>query len=154
MNTNLGCVIAVALLSSSAVSFSETIKQDTASITGVVEAFHKALASGDAKAAMDLLAPDAMILESGSAQTRAEYDRDHLKEDIAFVREVPSTRSILSVQREGNAAWLISTSLTKGSVHGRAVSSAGTELMVLSKSSAGWRIRAIHWSSHSNGKPE
>ena len=37
-----------------------------------VHAFHAALAHGDAKAALALLAEDAVILEAGSAETRDE----------------------------------------------------------------------------------
>ena len=35
----------------------------------------------------------------------------------------------------------------QGQFNGRAVNSTGAELMVLTKSGAGWLIRAIHWSS-------
>ena len=38
-----------------------------------------ALRRGHAKAVMELLAPDAKILESGAAQTRAKYERHHLQ---------------------------------------------------------------------------
>ena len=103
---------------------------------------------------MELLAPDAMILESGSAETRAEYERAHLKEDITFAREVQTNRSVLSIRLEGETAWVISTSRTTGSFRGREINSIGTELMVLTESSQGWRIRAIHWSSHDNKKSE
>jgi ketosteroid isomerase-like protein len=112
-----------------------------------VDAFHDALRSGDAKAAMELLAPDAMILENGFAQSRAEYERHHLHEDIEFARAVPSIRSVLNAQIDGNVAWITSTSLTKGTFHEREIDSGGVELMVLSKSPQGWRIRVIHWSS-------
>jgi ketosteroid isomerase-like protein len=113
-----------------------------------VDAFHDALRRGDAKAAMELLAPDAMILESGSAETRAEYERHHLQEDIEFARAVSSVRSVLNAQIDGNVAWIMSTTRTTGTFHEREVDSAGVELMVLSKSPKGWRIRTVHWSSH------
>jgi len=103
---------------------------------------------------MALLASDAMILEAGLAQTRAEYERHHLQEDIEFARAVPSVRSILSAQIKADVAWLVSTSRTNGTFHRREVDSAGIELMVLTKSAQGWRIRAIHWSSHDNKKIE
>ena len=97
---------------------------------------------------MELLAPDAIILENGYAQSRAEYEREHLREDIAFAQAVPSTRSVLSIRFELNVAWIATASRVTGSFHGRKIDSTGTELMVLTKSSLGWRIRAIHWSSH------
>src|SRR6266487_3693138 len=96
----------------------------------------------------ELLAPDAIILENGSAESRDEYQQHHLAEDIAFSRAVPSKRSVWAVHIEGDVAWIASTSRANGAFESRAVNSAGTELMVLTNSAAGWRIRAIHWSSH------
>ena len=58
-----------------------------------VHAFHAALAHGDAKAALALLAQDAVVLEAGSAQTRDEYAGEHLGEDIAFAKAVQTTRT-------------------------------------------------------------
>jgi ketosteroid isomerase-like protein len=131
-----------------AASAADAASEDTAPVISVVNAFHDALGRGDSKAAMELLAPDAVILESGSAETRAQYEEHHLKEDITFAREVKSTRALLKIQVEGAAAWIIHTSRTTGSLRGRQIDSTGTELMVLGKNSLGWRIRAIHWSSH------
>jgi len=125
-----------------------SVPSDAAAITAAVNGFHDALRRGDSKAALNLLAPDAVILESGSAQTREEYAREHLAEDIAFVKAVPGTRSMLSIKQEGNVAWTTATTQSAGTSNGREVNSAGVELMVLTKTKAGWRIRAIHWSSH------
>ena len=125
-----------------------SVPSDAAAITAAVDGFHDALRRGDSKAALNLLAADAVILESGSAQTREEYAREHLAEDIAFVKAVPGTRSMLSIKQEGNVAWTTATTQSAGTSNGREVNSAGVELMVLTKTKAGWRIRAIHWSSH------
>ena len=125
-----------------------SIPSGAEAITAAVNGFHDALRRGDSKAALNLLAPDAVILESGSAQTREEYAREHLAEDIAFVKAVPGTRSMLSIKQEGNVAWTTATTQSAGTSNGREVNSAGVELMVLTKTKAGWRIRAIHWSSH------
>jgi ketosteroid isomerase-like protein len=123
---------------------------ESAAVVAAVDAFHDALRRGDGRAAMELLAPDAIILESGSAETREQYQQHHLADDIAFSRAVPSKRSTLTVQIEGDVAWIVSTSRSNGSFHGREINSVGTELVVLTKSANGWRIRAIHWSSHAN----
>ena len=125
-----------------------SVPSDAAAITAAVNGFHDALRRGDSKAALNLLAPDAVILESGSAQTREEYAREHLAEDIAFVKAVPGTRSMLSIKQEGNVAWTTATTQSAGTFNGREVNSAGVELMVLTKTRLGWLIRAIHWSSH------
>lgn len=129
-------------------TWSETLSPDAGAITAAVDGFHDALGRGDAKAAMELLAPDAVILESGAAETRDEYEKHHLTEDIAFSRAVTTTNSTLAVHIDGNVAWVSSTSRATGTFNGRQVNSAGVELMVLTNSPAGWRIRAIHWSGH------
>jgi ketosteroid isomerase-like protein len=126
----------------------EAAGDEPASVVVVVAAFHDALRRGDGPAVMELLAADAIILESGFAETRTEYEEHHLKEDIAFTGAVQTTHSILSVQIEADAAWIVSKSRSNGSFHGREINSVGTELAVLTKSSKGWKIRAIHWSNH------
>jgi ketosteroid isomerase-like protein len=115
-----------------------------------VRAFHAALAHGDAKAALALLAEDAVILEAGSAQTRDEYAAEHLGEDIAFATAVQTTRANEAVRHEGNLAWATATTHAQGNLNGHKIDSTGVELVVLTKQDGKWRIRAIHWSSHAN----
>ena len=126
----------------------DSVSADAAAITAAVNGFHDALRRGDPKAAMELLAPDAVILESGVLETRDDYEKRHLAEDILFSRRVTSTNSIVAVHVEGNAAWVLSTNRATGTFDGRQVNSAGAELMVLTNHPGNWRIRAIHWSSH------
>lgn len=121
---------------------------DSAKVVAVVESFHAALRSGDSVTALRLLAGDAIVLESGDAETRAEYRAHHLPEDIKFARAVASKESLLKVSIHGNAAWVASTGTSDGTFEGREISSANAELMVLRRTKAGWKITAIHWSSH------
>lgn len=120
---------------------------DSTAVTDVLARYHAALAKGDSLAALQLLAPDAVILESGGAETRDEYRSHHLPADIAFAAAVPLKRTITRVAVRGDMAWVASTSTSQGEFRGRAVNSAGAELMVLTRTSDGWRISAIHWSS-------
>jgi len=90
-----------------------------------------------------------MILESGSIETRDEYRAHHLPADIQFARAVPSTRTVTRVAVQGDVAWLVSSSVTQGQNNGRAVNSAGAELVVLRRTTLGWQISAVHWSSRS-----
>jgi len=120
---------------------------DSTAIIAVVEGFQAALAAGDSVRALSYLAPDAVILESGDLETRAEYAAHHLGADMAFVQAVPSTRVTTEVFQDGNTAWVASVSTSKGTYRERPISSQGAELVVLSRTDAGWRIRAIHWSS-------
>jgi ketosteroid isomerase-like protein len=126
---------------------------DSADVVAVVTAYHKALATGDSVAALALLAPDATILESGGVESRDEYRSHHLPGDIAFARAIQSERGAIRVVVQGDVAWATSTSTTQGEFRGRAVNSAGAELMVLSRTTAGWKIRAIHWSSRTRRPP-
>jgi ketosteroid isomerase-like protein len=119
----------------------------------VVAAFHAALAAGDAAAAEALLAPDAILLESGHVETRGEYVSGHLAADIEFARAVRSERSDVRVAQQGDVAWVSARSRAQGSFRGRAVRSQGAELVVLARGAEGWRIRAIHWSSHERKSP-
>jgi ketosteroid isomerase-like protein len=120
---------------------------DSADVAGVVNAYHRALAAGDSAAAMTLLAPDAIIQESGSVETRSDYAGHHLPGDMRFAQALPGVRSAQRVVVVGDVAWSTSTSVTKGRYRDRDINSAGAEMMVLTKDSGRWRIRAIHWSS-------
>lgn len=113
-----------------------------------VRSFHEALQLGDEAAVKRLLAPDAVILESGSLETRDEYLRHHLKADIEFNRSVPTEVSAVTATVSGLTAWVRSTSVSQGTFRDRPIKVAGAELMVLTRGAAGWEIRAIHWSSH------
>lgn len=121
---------------------------DSAAVVTVADRFHRALSDGDTATALSLLANDALILESGDVETREEYRSHHLPADIEFARAVPSTRGALRVTIRADVAWAISTSRTKGAYRGRAIDSQGAELMVVTREERGWRIRAVHWSSH------
>ena len=122
---------------------------DSAAVAAAITAFHRALRAGDTAAVMALLAPDVVILESGDVESRAEYRAHHLAADVEFARAVGGVRTSPSVKVAGDAAWATATSVTTGTFRGRAINSAGAELMVLTRGEDGqWRIRAIHWSSH------
>lgn len=126
---------------------------DEAAVLAVVNGFHDALARGDSLAALALLAPDAQILESGGVESRAEYRAGHLPGDINYARAVPSVRGAPSVVVNGDVAWVASTSRSTGTYRDRQINSAGAELVVLSRTPEGWRIRAIHWSSRAIRTP-
>lgn len=121
-------------------------------VAAVVRAFHDAMGQGDSAAVLALLAPDVVIFENGSVETRAEYRAHHLSADIEFARSVRTTRGSLRVVREGTAAWASTTSEVIGRFKGQRVDSQGAELIVLSCGPRGWHIRAIHWSSHAKAE--
>jgi ketosteroid isomerase-like protein len=122
-------------------------------VAAVVSSFHAALKSGDAAAAARLLAPDAVLLEAGGIETRAEYLANHLPADIEFERVVSSTRAPSRIVVTGDTAWAVTSGEWQGAFQGRPVSFVGVESMVLSRAADGWRIRAIHWSSRNRLPP-
>jgi ketosteroid isomerase-like protein len=120
---------------------------DLTAVARIVERYHEALAAGDSAAALSLLSPSALILESGGVETLQEYRAHHLPADISFARQVKSTRSSVGVTIRGDVAWTSATSISRGKFMGKPVNSAGAELMVLTRSRSGWTINALHWSS-------
>ena len=122
-----------------------------AEVVAVVDSFHRSLQSGDSTAVLALLAPDVLIMEDGSSESRDEYRAHHLPDDIEFLRAVRMVRGPIRVARDRTTAWTSATSKISGSFQGRPVDSQGAELLVWSKGADGWRIRAIHWSSQPTG---
>ena len=125
----------------------ETPQEDSAAVARTVDAYHRALAAGDSAIVTHLLAADAVILESGGLETRAEYLSHHLPGDIAFARAGARQRGPIRVVVRGDVAWATSTSTTRGEYRSRPVDSVGVELMVLVRTEEGWQISGIHWSS-------
>jgi ketosteroid isomerase-like protein len=135
------------LFAGGAQALAQVALSDAAAVAATVESFHAALSSGNTEAATKLLAPDAVVLESGDKETRKQYVGHHLLEDIKFAKAVPSTRGQPEVMISGDVAWTSSTSVTQGTYQSKALHLVGAELMVLTRTPSGWQIRAIHWSS-------
>jgi ketosteroid isomerase-like protein len=113
----------------------------------VVRSFHDALRRGDAQAAQVLLAADAVILEGGHMESREEYLKHHLSADIEFAKAVPSRTTRSEATVSGQTAWVRSATSSQGKFRNSTVNLSGVELVVLTRTSAGWEIRAVHWSS-------
>ena len=128
-------------------------QSDSAAAAHAVHAYHSAEAAGDSLAMLALLTDDAVILESGGAQTKQEFRTHHVAADIAFVRSVKIERSAIRIAVRGDVAWAWSTSTAQGESSGRTVNSSGAELMVLVKTAGSWKISAIHWSSRQRRAP-
>ncbi|MDX2207500.1 MAG: nuclear transport factor 2 family protein [Gemmatimonadales bacterium] len=146
MNCIPSARIALALLIAAPLA-AQTPQADSLAVAATVRAYHAALGTGDSTTALRLLAPDAVILESGGVESREDYHAGHLEADISYAMALPSVRGEVRVVVEGDVAWASSTSTTQGRLGERQVNAVGAELMVLSRSRDGWQIRAIHWSS-------
>lgn len=121
-----------------------------AEVTAVVESFYAAIKKGDPAAAMSLIAPDAVFLESGKLETRAEYESNHLPADMDFERQVTGSRRPMQVSFSDDAAWVIALTDYAGEFEGAPVDFVSAQLVVLTRDSGTWRIRSIHWSSRPN----
>jgi ketosteroid isomerase-like protein len=116
-------------------------------IAAVVDRFYGAVKAGDKKAVMQLIAADAVFVESGKIETRAEYEANHLPADIEFESQVKGTRGPSKVTFDGsvNTAWVISRAEYD---EGNPEKYINTQLMVLTRDAGEWRIRSISWSSN------
>jgi ketosteroid isomerase-like protein len=119
-----------------------------ADLTSVVEAFYAAIKAGDADAAMALIAPDAIFVEAANIENRDQYEKNHLPRDIDYESQIDGQRGPLQVTREGDTAWIISTTKYDEKALGNPELYVITQLMVLSRGADGWRIRSICWSSN------
>jgi len=140
-------VVALLLAASVRPAHAQRADAEAATVASVVRDYHAALETGDSQAVSRLLAPDAVILESGDRETRKEYLEHHVQADIKFSQAVPTRHGKIDVIVSGEVAWATSTRVMQGTYQSKPVNLVGAELMVLSKTPAGWVIRSIHWSS-------
>jgi ketosteroid isomerase-like protein len=96
---------------------------------------------------MSVIAPDAVFLESGKLETRAEYETNHLPADIEFESQVSGKRGPMRVTIQGDTAWVIALTDYDGTFQGSPVRFVSAQLVVLARDTGDWRIRTIHWSS-------
>jgi ketosteroid isomerase-like protein len=121
---------------------------DSATPVGTVTAFHSALARGDTAMALELMAEEALIFESGGVErSRAEYASHHLTADAAFSAAMTRTLVDRTSGGGGDSAWVTSIETVTGTWRGRAINSRSLETMVLRRINGHWRITHIHWSS-------
>jgi len=137
--------LAAVLLSSPACAPAAPAPPKESDIVAIVDKFYGAVKAGDKKTVMDLIAPDAIFVESGKIETRAEYEMNHLPADIEFESQTKGTRGPARVFFDGNSAWVISRAEYD---EGNPEKYINTQLMVLTRDAAGWHIRSISWSTN------
>lgn len=119
-----------------------------------VDAFHKALRSGDGSGALAYLASDVSIFEQGFAESsQAQYARTQLADAAGFARQ--TERRVLRREsgQDTQNAWVLSITLTTGQFGERSLELEGTETMLLRRFGDGWKIWHIHWSAHPREAP-
>jgi mono/diheme cytochrome c family protein len=113
-----------------------------------VKALHGAMSGGDPKKVQTLLDPNVLILEGGNVErSRAEYAAHHLPADLKFMQAVTYKLDRQSGDTVGDLAWVVSEARLSGAREGKPIDLVSTETLVLKKSSAGWKVVHIHWSS-------
>jgi ketosteroid isomerase-like protein len=138
--------VAVSLLSGLSLACgSQPAREDD--IVAPLTAFYAAMKTGDTAAAMRQVAADAVFVESGTLETRAEYEANHLPADIQFESQVTGKRSPWQVKSQGDTAWAIATTEYDGTFDGAPVNFVSAQLAVLTRTDNVWQIRSIHWSS-------
>ena len=110
MRTRSYILIAAVLTGAAAPLAAQSTTKDSAAVLAVVDAFHATMKAGNASGLMQLIAPDAVMLEAGVVETRAQYESSHLPADIEFEKGVSTKRSPIRVVVKGDAAWATSTS--------------------------------------------
>ena len=121
---------------------------DEADVKAAIESFYSAMKKGDPKAAMAMIAPDAMFVESGRLETRQQYEESHLPADIDFEKQITGKRSPWNIKVNGDTAWGIASTTYEGTVDGADVNFVSRQLAVVTRGEDGkWLIRSIHWSS-------
>lgn len=128
------------------------IAPEAVDAVAAVERFSDALGAGDLSKASAELDPDVIILESGGAErSRDEYLSGHAKDDADFLKTAMQTLKRRSAQASADLAWVASESAIHTMKGEEMLMLEATETMVLRKSSEGWKIVHIHWSSHRAG---
>lgn len=123
---------------------------DTVAVLAAAETFRAAIIAGDSAALQRIVWPDALILEGGDRETRAEYLSHHFGADGAFLRSMTREPLTRTVRVDGHTAWIASTSRMHGTSGDREVDLNSAELLVLRHAPGeGWRVAAVHWSSGS-----
>lgn len=125
------------------------VDSDSVEPVETVERFQTALANRDSATVNTLLLSDALILEGGGLETKKEYFGHHFGADADFLSEMDREVEHRQVRREEGTAWISTKSRLHGTYSDDSLDLSSAELMVLRKTSEGWRIAAIHWSSRS-----
>lgn len=127
------------------------IAPGAAAAVQALDRFSAALAKGDVAAAAVYLAPDVLILETGGAEhSREQYLSGHARHDADFLKLAKIILKRRKADASGGLAWVGSESEIRIEKNGKPLLIHSTESAVLRKTSDGWQIVHLHWSSKSD----
>ena len=125
----------------------QTTRADSAGAVAAVQRFHDALAAGESAGAATLLSADVMIVESGNMQSRLDYPGGHFGVDLKASKNSKGVRTMVKASVVGDVAHVVSHTVTPPTGANGSTDSEMAELMVPSKSSSAWMLRAVPSSS-------
>ena len=115
----------------------------------IADAFHEALRTRDRAKIAALMAPDAILFETGYAElTRDDYLKNHLGDDVDFSSVTDYQVIRRSVFMDGQSAWVLTQARIRGMYADQGVDLDQTETMILRRKPDGWEIVHLHWSAH------
>ena len=119
----------------------------------IVDGFMTALSNGQLEAARQSMTPDAVVIANGTVLgTRDAYIDGAAKEDAVAMKSVRSRELVhRDAQIGAQLGWVVSEKRMVGEGAGQLRTMVLTETFLLTKTTSGWKIRGIHWSSRAAG---
>ncbi|MDD3762475.1 MAG: nuclear transport factor 2 family protein [Nevskiales bacterium] len=125
------------------------LADDAEAVKAVVADFHQAMAEGYKDGVLALLAPDAVVFETGYIEaSRDQYAAGHLDNDLLYAAKVKYRMVHSQAEASGDLGYVITQGVSEGEFAGQAIHLANTETMVLRRIDGAWKIVHIHWSAH------
>ncbi len=113
-----------------------------------LQAFHDALQVGNVDLALERLAPDLVVVESGRTErSRDDYARGHMKADMEFLKNADLQLLSRRVEESGEQT-IITSEMGIQSMHaGKPVDITSTETATMRATPDGWQITRLEWAS-------
>jgi ketosteroid isomerase-like protein len=123
--------------------------------TEALDGFHTAIEKGDVNKVLSLLAPEVTIYEQGFAETsRDAWATNQLKDAIEFALRTERRTLRRESKQVGDLAYVVTTTLTTGTIEGHKLELEGAETAVLRQEAGVWKIVHLHWSAHEKAPSE
>ena len=123
-----------------------TVRQISGPAEAALQAFQDALQIGNREVALQWLAPEATITESGvTDRSRDAYATKHMGVDMAFLKTGKVELIDRQVHPAGDSTHIVSTSHVTGRAGEMPVEVKVTERALLRKTEEGWRIVSLEW---------
>lgn len=118
-----------------------------ADVIAAAERFKDAVVRADSALVVEMLLPDALIIENGGIETKLEYMSGHFQGDARFLQAMTEEPISRQVRILNGTAYVASITRYHGALRDREIDIRSAELIVLTHTADGWRVAGIHWSS-------